>query len=202
LEAQRAFAGILAALGLAGCVAPGPVVVSLQYAPPEPLESPSLEGSRTRSGPACSAYLADVRDLREDPQSLGAVAEKSVQGKDAAKWVYGAIRSLETNPTLRFTDAPASQPGGLTLQVDLLKAYIMSVNTARTAVVVIKVHYSRDGSPLGDAVHRGSDTGMLWSGNAGESANALNMALSHVLTTLRPDILAHCQLAKAAPPTG
>jgi len=70
--------------------------------------------------------------------------------------------------------------------------------TACVAVVVVRVRYSRDGTLLDEVVYRGSDTGVIWIGNATESEGALNTALSRVLTSLRQDILARCTSAKGA----
>ena len=78
------------------------------------------------------------------------------------------------------------------MNVELLKAYTVHLATDRAATVVIKVEYSRSGSPIDEQIYRGAENGLNWSNGAGETLASLDNALGKLLEPVRKDISRHC----------
>jgi hypothetical protein len=174
---------------LAGCAAREPVLMTAQYPPTS--EAAPAETTRAEKTAVCTVRLAAVRDQRTDPRSLGDTGLQPVLTDNSAEWIGSGIRSLDS-PSLKFIDQP--EPGGaeLVIDIDLLKAYAMNVNTNRIVSVVIRVKYSRHGTPIDEQVYRGSETGVNWSAGADETRDALNSALGKLREPVRQDILSRC----------
>lgn len=185
---------MLAALPLlAGCATRGSMDLALRFSPGSIDETAAADPPRSKGSPPCAVYLADVRDLRGDKDDLGQIGDMLVQSQDTSAWIGAAIRSLARPPDIVFVNSSASS--AITLNVDLVKAYISTINMAKDAAVVVKVRYSRDGVVLDEMSYRGADTDVFWGLDKPEMAIALNNALRRALVPLRGDLLARCQTA-------
>ena len=123
-------------------------------------------------------------------ENLGALP---LEGKDTEGWVAGAIRASVAGPGLSFVEAPAAGGQGVTLNVSLLKAYVLNMNMAKTATVLLKVRYRRGDADLGEVLYRGNSAGVHWGVGKGEFADALNAALRDALAPLSQDVSARCR---------
>jgi hypothetical protein len=185
-----------AALLLGGCVSPGPMDVSLKYAPEPAPEAVADTPRPARHGPACAVFLAEVHDVRDDKSNLGSLGAIPVESRDTEGWIAGAIKASAADPDISFVEAAPAGGSGLTLNASLLKAYVSTQNMAKTATVVLKVRFRRGDSDLGEVFYRGNSGGIYWGVGNGEMAEALNSALRDALKSLPQDIGARCRAAR------
>jgi hypothetical protein len=150
---------------------------------------PSVE-----TGPQCAVRLADVRDVRPDPNDLGMMIGRAVHASDSVAWFRVSLETLKQDGRLRFVDADADAQ--LVLRVELVKAYIMVQNTQKSSDVVIRVVYSRDGKDFDTQIVRGRDEGANWVNGEDEAQGSLNRALAAAVGELDSNIGAHCRAAQ------
>jgi hypothetical protein len=188
---MRLIAGAVAlSLSLGGCQNP-PVALSDHYTPRESARPAKLLPGET----ACRVQLGDIHDLRESAdEAVGTIGYRPLRLNDTAGWVRSGILTITRSPKINFVDANAD----LVLNIDLLKAYIRSAPTSKSANVVIRVHYAVHGLPADETLFRGLDAGMNWNSEDGEAQSALDRALSQILVNLSSDIVAHCSPAAGA----
>lgn len=184
LRFARMALAVASATALGSCVA-RTVDMAPRYAPSER----SMAEPSATAGKLCLIHLAGVHDLRTDPHSLGGVIGQKVRVEDSAEWVRSGIESLADGSTIRLAD----QGDALSLDVDLLKAYLVSITSeTRSANVVLRIRYSRAGQPVGEQIYRGTDSGLVWTGGDDETQSSLNAVLGKALQTIRTDVLARC----------
>lgn len=145
------------------------------------------------NAPGCVVRIADVRDLRTDPNDLGMMGLRVVKTADSVAWLRNALVPLEQDHRLHFIDD--AKDGALVLRIELVKAYIMTMNTQKSANVVLRVALGRDGKDLGSDIARGRDTGANWVNGEDEAQGALNRALSAAVLELDQRIVDRCQAA-------
>ena len=178
---------------LAGCAAREPVLMPAQYQP----TADTVAAERVQRGAptTCLVRIAEIRDQRTDPHSLGETGSQPVRTENSADWIGSALRSLDGASGLTFVDRPQADGAELVMTIDLLRAYAMNVNTNRIVSVVIRVRFSRRGAPLDERIYRGGETAVNWSAGARETGDALNRALGDLLEPVRKDILSRCRAA-------
>jgi len=120
---------------------------------------------------------------------MGSISGRVVRAADSTAWLRSGLESLGRDGGI--TLVKAGDPD-LVLSADLLKAYVMSVTTAKSANVVLSVHTSRRGVSAPDQVYRGTDEGPNWIAGDDEAQGALNRALSQALVQVRGDLLKQC----------
>jgi hypothetical protein len=133
-----------------------------------------------------------VRDLREDTQAAGSFSGRFVHAEDAPAWLRSGLASLSRDPRLSVGDRRPDGGPGLVIGVDLLKVYMLSINSAKSANVVVRVHYDPASGQPADQVYRGAFTSTNWTGADSEARGAFDVALSKVLDDLGPDLLKRC----------
>lgn len=169
----------------------GQVVVGPQSTP---RGSPSAKP--VNDGPRCAVHVADVRDVRLDPNDLGMAGQRYVQTVDSVAWLSGALSSMKNDPRLRFVDN--DDDAEFTLRIELVKAYIMTITTQKSANVVLRANYSRNGTAIDTQIARGRDTGANWANGSEEVQGALNRALSAAVSELDNAIVTHCRSSRIA----
>jgi hypothetical protein len=145
--------------------------------------------------PACAVYLADVRDVRVDPNDLGMMGGRAIKTPDSNAWLQAALTSLKQDPRLHFVDA--DKDAELVLRIELVKAYIMTITTEKSSNVVLRVGYSRDGKDIDTQIARGRDTGANWINGDDEAQGSLNRALTAAVWELGNDIVSRCDASHA-----
>ena len=200
-SAVRTAVSLAALLSCAAC-APDmtPIVLSSQFTPPSGSQRPAaanMRGQGSTIGP-CRVYLADIRDLRLDPQSLGSVGTRPVRTTDAVAWLRSGFQSLSRSPQIRVVEGEDAGDADLTLRVELINAYVMSITQlTRAASIVVRVQYDRAGSPPDNQVYRGSHDALNWV-SAEEARSSFNAALAEILTGVDRDVLTRCSLSSSA----
>lgn len=149
------------------------------------------------TGP-CTIRLAEVRDVRSDPSAMGSVGTRVVRAADAAAWVRSGLQSLNRDSRIRAVDDSGADGLSLTLSVDLVQAYTMTITTEKSTNVVLRVRYDRRGSPIGEQTYRGTDTSLNWTNGDAEIQSSFNAALAQLLLAVDRDILARCDNGMAA----
>jgi hypothetical protein len=159
--------------------------------------APSAQASgqaSTGDRASCAVYLADVRDVRVDPNDLGMMGMRAIKTPDSDAWLQAALATLKKDPRLRFVDA--GKDADLVLRIELVKAYVMTITTQKTSNVVLRVGYSRDDKELDTQIARGRDTGANWVNGDDEAQGSLNRALSAAVWELGNDIVNRCDAVR------
>ena len=132
-----------------------------------------------------------MRDVRSDPGDLGMMGPRDVRTSDSAAWLAAALATMKQDPRLHFVDD--DKDAEFALRIELVKAYVMTMTTQKSANIVLRASYSRGGKELDTQVARGRDTGTNWANGADEAQGALNRAMSAAISELDNDIVARCQ---------
>jgi hypothetical protein len=140
----------------------------------------------------CRLALGEVKDIRPDA-SMGAMGTQVVQVADPAAWTRDGLGALSLNHALEIV--PADAHPDLTLKVELVKAYVQAMNTAKSATVVLRVGFvGRDAAPK---IYRGVHTATNWINGAGEMQGALKFALDDAVRQLSADAPGLCAAGHA-----
>jgi len=140
------------------------------------------------------AWLA-IEDQRLDATSLGHIGNDAYVAKSILPWVNQQLCALRgTN----FAEAEDPVKADLVIKPTLLKLYIQNVNIAKSAVVVLRLEFLRQGKPSGQFTCRGQYAGMIWSGSDEEMAGAIQEAFADCLRNLTASLELNIQLQHMA----
>ena len=185
---QRPGFRLAAASTLAGALlacTPKPMELSSDYSLQE-------QDFGSKSGATqCRLRLGMVDDQRSDKRAMGELAGFPIRVTDSAAWLRSALRSLSHDPRMTLVEG-ASDAGDVTLSAHLLKAYVMNQNSAKSATVVVRVHYEKPASAPRDEIYRGSDEGVNWFSGRDETKSALDTSLTRVLNQVDRDLAEYC----------
>ena len=144
-----------------------------------------------KPGGVCRLRIASVRDTRVDPGSVGSMGPVAVHFADTAGWIGSALNSLARDPAIRIvTDYSQAD---LVLDVEIVKAYISTITTEKTAKVVLHVRTSGRGVTARDDYYSGSDMSLNWVGGRAETEGALNDALTNAVRQIDRDVVTWCR---------
>ncbi|RZF24878.1 hypothetical protein EVC45_36325 [Paraburkholderia sp. UYCP14C] len=76
----------------------------------------------------------------------------------------------------------------VTLEVDLLKAWINEVNSSVATSLVFKVRYFRLNVLLKEKIYRGGDTSVNWASGQGEIQSHFDASMQKVLQQVHGDL--------------
>jgi hypothetical protein len=140
-----------------------------------------------------------TKDSRLDPESLGAVARRRFDGDKVASWIDQALSTLgSTNYSVRTGAEHRPGAGTIIIHPSLLKLYVDSLSTTKTAVVVIQLDFELPGSRRATHTYRGQYAGMNWGSGTGEVTSALNLALSDCLEKIDESLITRTYLRGAS----
>lgn len=169
-------ASALAALVLVGCAAER--VTGIKTVAASAAAAAPQEGAAT----ACRFSVKSIDDHR-DQASLGTVGFTRVDGADFSRW---------------FADGMAAMPGysreaaPLELRMEVLKAYIHSLGTLKSANIVVKVTAASDGVQHSTRTYRGVDGSLNWSSSESEIQAAFDRALGNLRQQMSAELAALC----------
>lgn len=169
-----ACAAAAASLLLVGCVADR--VKGLRA--PGTHEAPGAAGP----GPACAFTIKSIDDRRED-KNLGILFRTKVDSDDFTSWFADGMAAI---PGQTKADAATS------LQIDVLKAYIQSIGTMKSANLVVKVTTSGAGGVQRQSTFRGVDNSINWNNTQDEVQGAFNTALADLQRQIGAHLKQHC----------
>jgi hypothetical protein len=184
LRISSVFLGL--GLTLAGCGTPAKL--DLRQA------APVLE-QKLAIAAAPLVHIAPAQDIRSNREDLGIVGGRPFSGSDLSAWINQTMLRLGTEKFRVSTSQTIPHDTALEIYPRLVKAYVDSITTSKTAVIVLEVVIIRpDGSKI--VRHfRGQDAGVNWSSSEGEVVESLRRALarcgmkmrSEIETLLRPE---------------
>jgi hypothetical protein len=180
----------LMASGLAACVSQ-PVQLASAYAPQDTTFSAANRGTADGNAP-CRILLAGVQDLRDDPEAAGLIGYRFVHANDAIPWLRSGLLSMARDPRLSLSDQIPASVAQLVIRVDLLKIYMLPINQAKSANVVIRIHYADPNAAPDDQIYRGISTSLNWADASSETQGAFDTALTKLLQDVDHDLLTHC----------
>jgi len=187
-------AALASLLSLAACADQTPIVLSARFTPPRGASWLPADNVRAggRGAGSCRIHLAEIRDLRSDPQSMGMLQNRPVRATDTIAWVRTGFDALSRDSRIHLVDGVADD-NDLVLRVELINAYVMGVTTETRAVsVVLRVRYERGGSMLDDQVYRGRHDALTWGTGESETQSSFDTALAQLLGTVDRDVMARC----------
>ena len=181
---------IFTAVAVAGC-ATSPVTLNSQFATDRGL-APSAEALPATAS-VCMIRLLHVTDSRLDPSTVGMVGPRVVKTpSNFDGWIRSAFATL-SNDNVRIDSDPQAVPTeALTMNVELMRAGVQSINVAIATTLVFKVRYLRGDALLKEAVYRGSDTSANWANGESEIQSHFDTVMQQVLGGAREDLATVC----------
>jgi hypothetical protein len=203
LTSHAAVAAAAVAL-VAGC-ATSAVTLSDHYDREDALRSAGPRSTGTPiAAPAmaadCATTLGQISDKRLDPSMVGMVAGRVIKSPPSMeKWLQSAFGTLQCAAACATSD-DGKKPPPLTLEVDLLKAWMSSVNTDIATNLVFKVRFVRANVVLKENTYRGHDTSGNFASAQDEIQQDFDVSMSHVLDQVHRDLTALCAAPAFASP--
>jgi len=179
---------VLACAALSAC-ASTPITVSNSFTPPMGWLATRHAPPKV-APPACRIGLGAIRDTRIDPGSMGSIGYRTIRIADSTAWLRSGLLAL--NRDRRLVVADGTEKADIAVEVEVLKAYMMSITTSKTTAVILKLRTSRPGEQTVEQVYRGDDVGGNWNSGEGESQTAFDRALSVALLAIDRDLVARC----------
>ncbi|RST50435.1 hypothetical protein [Variovorax sp. DXTD-1] len=139
---------------------------------------------------ACPFTLGAIDDQR-DVRSLGQLGRTHIDGEDFNEWFTGGITAIPGYT--RDRAAPA-------IRISVLKAYLQGLATLKSANIVVRVQFARDGAPAATRTYRGFDDSMNWSNSEGEIQTAFDRALNDLTAQIGTDLKKRCKAEGALQP--
>jgi len=132
---------------------------------------------------ACRFTVKLIEDRREQT-GLGTVVRTSVDGEGFSGWFADGIHAI---PGYAHDGAP------IELRIEVLKAYIHSIATMKSANLVVRVQLAADGAPLQVKTYRGVDSSTNWSSSESEIQITFDNALNDLKLKMSADIDRLCK---------
>lgn len=176
---------------LSAACAKDPIALSTQYTPPRAW--PAKPYRHAKGGGDCHIHLGDVRDVRADAQAMGSLGLRQVHAADSAAWIRSGLESLNRDYRITVVDKLAAGDPGIDLNVELVKSYIETITTVKSASVVLRVRYRRQGVALDEQYYRGVETGTNWANGIDETQSAFDSALAEILLAIDRDVITRCK---------
>ena len=189
-------AGLACLVALSGCENT-PITLKPQFTPPMGWLQPARRGAAKAPVAVCRIGLAAIRDSRLDPGSMGSIAYRTLRMPDSAAWFRAGFLALNRDPRLKLSEG--MQNADLVMDVEVVKAYVMSITSSKTATVIFRVRYSRQGTPLDEQIYRGDNVNWNWNSGEGESQSALDGTMAEALKQIDRDALLRCAQTWAPP---
>lgn len=169
-----------------------------------PSAGPRSTGGAPIAAPAmaadCATTLGQISDKRLDPSMVGMVAGRVIKSPPSMKkWLQSAFGTLQCAAACATSDDAKKLPP-LTLDVDLLKAWMSSINTDIATNLVFKVRFVRANVVLKENTYRGRDTSSNFTSAQDEIQQDFDVSMSHVLDQAHHDLTAVCAAPAPAGP--
>ena len=191
-------AGLVCLVALAGCEQT-PITLQPQFTPPMGwLQQPAKRGAAKARVEVCRIGLAAIRDIRVDPGSMGSIAYRTLRMPDSAKWFRAGFLALNRDPRLKLSEG--TDNADLVMEVEVIKAYVMSITSSKTAAVIFRVRYSKQGTTIDEKFYRGGDVNWNWNSGEGESQSVLDATMADALKQIDRDAVARCAKDWVPPP--
>jgi hypothetical protein len=159
----------------AGCAAER--VAGVKPSTAQPARTPAAETG------ACRFTVTAIDDRREQA-SLGSVGHTRVDGEGFTAWFANGIAAI---PGYAGDGAP------IELRVEVLKAYVQSLATLKSANLVVRVQVAAAGAPPRVKTYRGVDGSTNWNSTENEIQAAFDAALANLKQQIGADLDGLCR---------
>jgi hypothetical protein len=184
---KRAVA-VLALLS-SGCASP--IVLDSSFV--DPARPPTAENTRIASRPHCRLVVEALFDARTHLGALGKVGNRPVKGPtDFEHWMRSVLEGLNHRGIDTSFAGPEAAGSGLSATVTLRTAWVSTIETSKTATVVMHVQLRRGSQPLVQHDYRGSRTAVNWASAEAEVRRLIDHAFAQALDKLAADVRAEC----------
>ena len=143
-----------------------------------------------KSAVSCSFRIGQVRDLRTDPAIMGNMGGRVVQMDDSIAWMNSGLAALAGDA--RLTLVRGADPADLTLNVEIVKAYIATMTVDKLSAIVVHVRIETAAGNPAPQTLRGSDTDLNWANGTEETQSALDRAMADLLRQIDLAVLNAC----------
>lgn len=173
---------------LAGCTT-SPITLSDQYrSARQGLPEETTNTTNPGSADGNCALIGQVKDSRLAPSTMGQVGLRTIKSPiDVTGWVRSSFATLNCSSSSRVAAQPETM-NAVTLEVDLLKAWINEVNSSVATSLVFKVRYFRLNVLLKEKIYRGGDTSVNWASGQGEIQSHFDASMQKVLQQVHGDL--------------
>jgi hypothetical protein len=184
---KRAVA-VLALLS-SGCASP--IVLDSSFV--DPARPPTAENTRIASRPHCRLVVEALFDARTHLGALGKVGNRPVKWPtDFEHWMHSVLQGLNHRGIDTSFAGPEAAGSGLSATVTLRTAWVSTIETSKTATVVMHVQLRRGSQPLAQHDYRGSRTAVNWASAEAEVRRLIDHAFAQALDKLAADVRAEC----------
>lgn len=143
----------------------------------------SWDASSLQQTSSCNFSVAGVSNRGLAMDQMGTIGGSPVLASDIAGWVHTAFEQIH---------GYSPQAQGLSLDVEIVRAYLHSLSISKSANVVVRVNYARSAQVQASRVYRGADTSMNWVNGDIEMQNAFNRALKDMAQQVAKDLGQFC----------
>jgi hypothetical protein len=175
----------LLALLSSGCASP----IVLDGAFIDPARPLAAENTRNASRPQCRLVVDALVDARAQQGALGKVGNRPVKGPtDFEHWMRSVLEGLNHRGIDTSFAGPEAAGSGLSASVALRTAWVSTIETSKTATVVMHVQLRRGSQPLAQHDYRGSQTAVNWASAEAEVRRLIEHAFAQALDKLAADV--------------
>jgi hypothetical protein len=187
----------LVVFAMYGC-APAPTVEPIEYrfSQVDFANNRSTSLAPETAKPRCNLIVHSIVDKRHGKDGFGALSYVDSYAESVPRWVRDGLAALsQAHYRVSFdeTGSPAPRQGQfLVIDVEILKAYLHTVVTAKSATLVLSVNYRPAGRPGQVRIYRSQKASVNWTASASEVEAAMNMAMTAILADIADDIALKC----------
>lgn len=174
-------------VGLGGCVNRTPLTMSSEsFVAPDSSNPGRKQKPVEKPADACVIRIGDFTDKRRNPDTLGSVAGRPLKVEDLSGLVSRSFEYYVTQSRhFRLEDRVINEGGAtpaktVTVQGDILKAYMHGVATSMVANIAVRLQFVGPEGHASEEVLRGNDTSMNWASGDGELQESMSAAILNV----------------------
>ncbi|MDH5445698.1 MAG: hypothetical protein OEY52_09090 [Gammaproteobacteria bacterium] len=185
---------MLSSILFTGCAYKSSMQVPLKYTKEAEKADLNHKLQAEQHGRSCKIKLTKIEDKRFNKQSLGIIGRTTILSDNLDAWVrQGVIEESKNQYSLILPQVKTKGSIDLSMELQIRKAYIHSINASKTANIVLKAKLRSKDIDDTSKYYRGGYTSINWDSSEDESHEALNKALFEAIHKLNKDILSLCK---------
>ena len=168
-----------------GCIPAQPLIVRSEYT--APIQRQGAIAPVAKNVSECRLSIRSLSDKRSDTSTFGTVTGRSVRSpQDVDRWLRSTFEGLNKWGVTVRDAAP------LTMDAELLTAWVSDLPSSKNANIVMRVTYRRGDLAQEPKVYRGNESRMNWSANDGELQVLIDAALTRLIQSVSSDVQKAC----------
>ena len=146
-----------------------------------------------RQDKSCLVLVRNISDKRYNKKRFSQYSEYKKFAESVPDWVKGGLKSLkQSGYNIQDFNNDIAKYSSVILDVDIYKAYVNHVHTAKSANLALKITFSDQSQQLKSKVFRSNDSSINWSSSEDEMRTTMNEVLSKVLLKLEAELNQIC----------